>query len=72
MNPQLSRRRVLQAAAAATAVLPLVAPGSAYAGSDIQRLAHRQHLGQKAQNPGGGFLPAGQSFAIYCDNWTIE
>ena len=37
MIPQLSRRRVLQAAAAATAVLPLVAPGSAYAGSDIQR-----------------------------------
>jgi len=35
--PQLSRRRLLQAVAAASAVLPLVAPDSAYAGTSIQR-----------------------------------
>lgn len=37
MMPPLSRRRVLQAAAAAAAVLPFVAPDSAYAGIAIQR-----------------------------------
>lgn len=37
MIPPLSRRRLLQAAAAATAALPFVAPDSAYAGPAIQR-----------------------------------
>jgi hypothetical protein len=35
--PVLSRRRLLQTATAAAAVLPFVAPGSAYAGTSIQR-----------------------------------
>lgn len=35
--PPLSRRRLLQTVAAATAVLPWVAPGSAYAGTSVQR-----------------------------------
>ncbi len=37
MTPRLSRRRLLQAVAAAAVVLPIVEPGSAYAGGDIQR-----------------------------------
>ncbi|RNL80052.1 DUF5987 family protein [Nocardioides marmorisolisilvae] len=37
MIPTLSRRRLLQTAAAAVAVLPLVTPDSAYAGTSIQR-----------------------------------
>lgn len=35
--PPISRRRLLQAVAAATAVLPVVDPGSAYAAGSVQR-----------------------------------
>lgn len=37
MTPGLSRRRLLQAVAAAAVVLPVVEPGSAYAATDLQR-----------------------------------
>jgi hypothetical protein len=37
MTLRLSRRRLLQAVTAASAILPVVEPGSAFAGGDIQR-----------------------------------
>lgn len=37
MTPQLTRRRLLQAVAAAAVVLPVVEPGSAYASGSVQR-----------------------------------
>jgi hypothetical protein len=37
MTPTLSRRRLLQAVAAAAVLLPVVEPGSAYAGVELQR-----------------------------------